>query len=383
MAKVALGMIVKNEAHCIERCLDSVKPLIDCVVVNDNGSTDGTDAKILEWSNKNGIPAYLLKDKWVSFDVNRSLVLKYCYDTLCIYEEDLMDYVLMIDADEVLVFEAGLNVEKLKESLTCDLYDIECRLGGSTYLRSQLTSNKRKFKYSGVVHEFIVAEEEIRTRGVVKGVFNMPIQDSARNKDPKKFEKDAEALVKAFNETNDPFLKSRYCFYAAQCFKDSNQPEKAIEWYDRRLSLGFWDEEKYIACLQAGRLTPNNKQDQKFGYFLRACNYSKGRAEALGEAMLILKKAELWVGAYCLGKEALYKQKNTSALFLESAFYDYIIQFEMSIITWYADDKALGYILTKSLAQNTKIPQHLRNQAIENLKWYEPSAPTPAMGAGS
>ena len=40
--KVVLTMIVKNEAHVIERCIASVRPIIDAYLIVDTGSEDGT-----------------------------------------------------------------------------------------------------------------------------------------------------------------------------------------------------------------------------------------------------------------------------------------------------------------------------------------------------
>jgi len=42
MKTIALCMIVKNESHVIERCIKSVRPLIDYVFIVDTGSTDNT-----------------------------------------------------------------------------------------------------------------------------------------------------------------------------------------------------------------------------------------------------------------------------------------------------------------------------------------------------
>ena len=44
MATVALVMIARNEARCIARCLDSVRPWVDRMVVLDTGSQDDTIA---------------------------------------------------------------------------------------------------------------------------------------------------------------------------------------------------------------------------------------------------------------------------------------------------------------------------------------------------
>ena len=44
MSAIALVMIVRNEARCIERCLASARPWVDEMVVLDTGSTDATAA---------------------------------------------------------------------------------------------------------------------------------------------------------------------------------------------------------------------------------------------------------------------------------------------------------------------------------------------------
>ena len=40
--KLSLAMIVKNEARCLARCLQSVKGIADEIVIADTGSTDDT-----------------------------------------------------------------------------------------------------------------------------------------------------------------------------------------------------------------------------------------------------------------------------------------------------------------------------------------------------
>ena len=42
MKKLSLAMIVKNEARCLARCLESVRAIVDEIIVADTGSTDGT-----------------------------------------------------------------------------------------------------------------------------------------------------------------------------------------------------------------------------------------------------------------------------------------------------------------------------------------------------
>ena len=42
MKTIALVMIVKNEERCLKRCLDSVKGIVDKIIIVDTGSQDRT-----------------------------------------------------------------------------------------------------------------------------------------------------------------------------------------------------------------------------------------------------------------------------------------------------------------------------------------------------
>ena len=99
---VTLCMIVKDEAHVIERCLSSVLPMIDYWVIVDTGSTDGTQQKIKDFFDRNGIKGELHQSTWTDFGTNRSEALAYAQKTG-------HDYSLMIDADEILVFDPGFD----------------------------------------------------------------------------------------------------------------------------------------------------------------------------------------------------------------------------------------------------------------------------------
>ena len=42
MITISLCMIVKNEERVLKRCLDSVRDLVDEIIIVDTGSTDAT-----------------------------------------------------------------------------------------------------------------------------------------------------------------------------------------------------------------------------------------------------------------------------------------------------------------------------------------------------
>ena len=55
MKKIGFCIIVKNESHVIKRCLDSVKRLIDYVLIVDTGSDDDTIEVINRWLSDNSM----------------------------------------------------------------------------------------------------------------------------------------------------------------------------------------------------------------------------------------------------------------------------------------------------------------------------------------
>ena len=96
---VVLTMIVRDEAHVIARCIDSVRPLIDAWCIVDTGSTDGTQELVS--SLLDDLPGELHEIPWQDFAFNRSRALELA--------RPLGDYSLMIDADVVCVFDAGVS----------------------------------------------------------------------------------------------------------------------------------------------------------------------------------------------------------------------------------------------------------------------------------
>lgn len=85
--RLSLAMIVKNEAANLPHCLDSVKGLVDEVVVLDTGSTDGT----VELARSQG--ARVEAFDWVGdFSAARNVALAHCTG----------DWILVLDADEAI-----------------------------------------------------------------------------------------------------------------------------------------------------------------------------------------------------------------------------------------------------------------------------------------
>ena len=104
---LCLNMIVKNEAPVITRCLASVRPLIDYWVIVDTGSTDGTQDKIRAFMTD--LPGKLHERPWRDFAHNRTEALELA--------RPHGEYVLIIDADDVLEFEPQFKMPVLQAEL--------------------------------------------------------------------------------------------------------------------------------------------------------------------------------------------------------------------------------------------------------------------------
>ena len=225
-------MIVKNESHIILRCLESVRPLIDYVLIEDTGSTDGTQALIRDWLDRVGLPGEVYEEPWRDFAYNRSHALAR------LRENKDIDYALMIDADDQLIVDADFDVVAFKKSLSKDQYDVEMRQGGVRYRNPQICSNRREFRYRSVLHEFLQSPPGDVSTGAATGFHIISGREGARSQDPNKYRKDAQVLEQALRSEEDAFLRSRYIFYLAQSYRDAGEREKALENYLKRAELG-------------------------------------------------------------------------------------------------------------------------------------------------
>jgi len=228
---VCLCMIVKNEAQVIERCLASVRGLIDTWVISDTGSTDGTQDLVRHALA--GIPGELHEEPWTDFGHNRTLNLRHAHGKA--------DYLLLLDADMVLDQHGPLL------EVSADSYMIR-HDGDLEYRNKRLVKADLPWRYVGVTHEYLTAEGE----GTPANLDTLSVRhfaDGGSRHD--KFERDAALLSADLQRDPD---NSRTVFYLAQTMRDMRRTDEAITLYQRRAAMGGWDEEVYYAHLQAGIL---------------------------------------------------------------------------------------------------------------------------------
>lgn len=362
---VTLCMIVKDEAHVIERCLASILPVIDYWVIMDTGSTDGTQQKIKEFFERNGIEGELHQTTWTDFGTNRTEALDYA-------RKSGRDYSLMIDADEILVFDPGFDPDQFKAGLTADLYNVFAIYGQTKYHRPQLTSNKKNFYYRGILHEYVDCHDPIETRDFAKGFINTPIQDGNRSKSADKYAKDAEVFesVLASGKVEEKDL-NRYHFYLAQSYRDSQQWEKSLDAYLKRASLGGWNEEVFYSYYQAARIMEILKKefDEIIRMYFQAYQVAPWRAESLWAAARLCRNYCRWDQAYRFAKQALKIRYPEGALFVGQGIYEWAILDEFAISSYWTEHYRESRMASIQLLNEGKYPADQKERIEANLKF--------------
>jgi tetratricopeptide (TPR) repeat protein len=222
-------MIVKNEAPTIERCLRSVLPFIDSWVVCDTGSTDGTQAKVIEFfgqlSPKRRKSGALFEHDWVSFDANRNSALWLAWERA--------DYALVVDADDVL---AGNIQGNADVKLTSDIGFIEVIHENIRYWRAHYMK-KGSGVYHGILHEVFVCNPHATIDYLANPKYHY-LSGGARFRDPETFRKDIETLRRALGADPNGELATRYQYYLAKTLAGAGDLEGAIEAFTKRVLMG-------------------------------------------------------------------------------------------------------------------------------------------------
>ncbi len=140
-----------------------------------------------------------------------------------------------------------MNVrEEFRERLSADCYLVRHE-GAVEYSVTRLVSDRHEWRYIGATHEFIHSgtAETLERLDEVRVVHH---EDGGSRAD--KYPRDLELLKRELAE--DP-NNGRVVFYLAQTYRDMGNLAQAMEWYERRTSMGGWDEEVWYSLYQVAR----------------------------------------------------------------------------------------------------------------------------------
>ena len=237
---LGLCMIVKNEAHVIERCLMSVRPIISHWTIVDTGSTDGTQEIVRNSRILKGVPGELHEQPWKDFASNRNESIELATGKT--------SHVLVIDADDVLELAENFRPSQLIENA----YMLAVLHGEKTHDRVHVF-RPELYRYVGVLHEYLApvaigTPEKPAPTPVIPTMRIRVIGGGGRSKDSQKFVRDAEILTRALEQ--DP-KNSRHVFFLAQSWwyaygisGDKKYLVLAMDAYKKRATMSCGDPEE-------------------------------------------------------------------------------------------------------------------------------------------
>ena len=429
--KICLTMIVKNEAKNMPRLLPSIKSVIDMISIVDTGSTDNTADVILKWGKENGIPTTVHHEPFKNFAYNRThsiTAAKKTYPNADYFLLSDADFVWEINKgvtfDKVLLIDHKYLIEQYNNSLS--YWNIRLLSAKVDWVCEGVTheywiESTNQTDYAGEVRTAKIHTLAIDDR-----------EDGGCKED--KFTRDEKLLKEGLDDPETPpKLRTRYKFYLAQTLKDMQKFDESIIWYEKRIIDKGWDEEIYYAKFQLGfnyeslgwkkkavvsiltkyeteitdnlddsdekseksekseedikfiaQWNPNNLEPTKVMQDAMECFnkavihykdahfYRKVRAESiyyLTRMYRLLGQHELCYKTALLGQQIKFPDHDT--LFVERGCYQYLFDFEISIVAYYIPNlKDIGRQACSRLLSRSDLPEWILKIAEQNSRHY-------------
>jgi len=244
--KLILTQIMKDEAHVAHRMLNSIKPIVDGIVVIDTGSTDDSINIVKKWGEDNGVETHVFERPFDNFEDSRNESFKKAREVFLGRDDNHTYYNFWLDFDEQLIIDPSFKKNKLNK----DLYMFNTYIKTMKYTRNELCRLDKDFRFYGPVHEFIVPPngpdgkpDKTITSALLDGITVKVEMDggSWQGNISHKYKSHAHSLEKYIDESReDP----RWVFYTAQSYHDSAcVPENKQENDERlRRSLYYYKE---------------------------------------------------------------------------------------------------------------------------------------------
>ena len=366
--RICLNMIVKNESKIIQRLLDSVVDVIDTYCICDTGSTDNTVELIQNYFQQKNIPGVVIYEPFRDFGYNRSLALESCNVLPS-------EYILLLDADMIFWTDSKNSLKQYLKETNKDAYYIFQGSDTYYYKNIRIVRNNHGFKYWGVTHEYVQHPSNSTILQLDKQiVFIKDIGDGGAKTD--KFLRDIRLLEKGLEELPN---NDRYLFYLANSYKDSNQYEKAIENYQKRIDVGGWIEEIWHSYYSMGKCWKNlGNMNNAIISWMNGYQVYPNRIENLFEIIEHYRyegKNQLSYFFYTIADRMRIDHPEREYLFMQKDIYDYRLDYELSILGYYVnlDHHDLKLVSMKVLS-NPFVTNNTITNVFSNYKFYTEKA---------
>lgn len=210
---ISCVMIVKNEENVLARCLDSIKDLMDEIVIVDTGSSDKTKEIAAGYTDR------IYDFSWTgNFSDARNFA----------FSKATMDYIYSADADEVIDEDSRIRFMALRTMLPDDVEIVQMhyanQLQHSTVcnfddeLRPKMFKRLRQFVWQDPVHEMVRLDPVVYDSDIV--VKHMP-ESSHGGRDLEIFSKATSAGGKLSKRLYDMYVRELFMVGSEDDFRNS------------------------------------------------------------------------------------------------------------------------------------------------------------------
>lgn len=327
--EISLCMIVKNEEDVLARCINSVKSLVDEVIIVDTGSTDNT----ISISKNLGAKVYNFQ--WVDdFASARNYA----------FSKATKEYILWLDADDIFNPKDIDKFKELKSTLDPSIdsvtmnYVLTQGTNGesiSSIRRNRLVKKEKNFQWIGKVHEYLA---------VYGNIFHSDLnvlhqkEKTYTNRNLKIYE----SIINSGEE-----LSPRDKYYYANELYDNGRFDEAIIQYEKFLDTkAGWIEDIKRACIKLADCYSYKKDvDNELKSILKALEYDVPNADIccrLGYIFLSKNNIDAAIFWFRLATKSIPPKENMSVINTNS--YTYIPWIELCVCYSRKGDYRTAYL---------------------------------------
>lgn len=310
MISISLCMIVKNEELTLGRCLKCVKDIADEIIIVDTGSIDKTKEIAYKFTNK------VYDFEWCD-DFSKARNYSFSKAT--------KDYILWLDADDVILEKDRNKLKYLKENLDKNIdivmlkYDLNLDSNGIpalSYYRERLLKRKNNYKWVSPIHEVIELKGNILKKDI-----------SITHKKEKEYDPKRNIAIFEKIIESGSLLDSRQTFYYGRELYYNERYDEAIKYFNIFLNdKNGWIENKISACLDLYYLYLKiGDEDQAINSLFRSFIFDTPRAEiCCNIANYFVSKNNFNVAIYWYKEASIKVFDVTKGGFYIKDCYDYI-----------------------------------------------------------
>lgn len=345
-ATVGLYIIARDEAEHLPRLLENITGAFDQVVLVDTGSTDDTLDIFDGWLHDNAQMGDWSEFEWTgSFSDARNEALGQLSTDWCVW----------MDADDtcsdpraLVALLRGAHPEVDAAAFSFPNH----WLGGTTGSRVRAT-RRGAAMWRGSRHESLDTGEQ--WTAALRSVSFTEHRAGGRY-----LEDDLRALHAEFEADS---TNARAAFYLAQTCRDLGATEQARSTYDKRVALGGWAEEVYVAMVEAALLAHD-----WLPRLTAALDFRPSRPEAYYHLARLLRETGKPRAGYLFAAAGVDLPRSTDALFVQTWMHEWGLEFEEATSAYYANCPAACARLTQYLLVGGQLPEAFEKAARRNLE---------------